>query len=286
MRILVTGGHGQVGRVFATRGAQRGHDVATPSRNELDVCAPELRERIRRFAPDVVINAAAYTGPDRVEANKDVAFAINADGAGRVANECASLEVPLIHISTDYVFDGKGTRPYREDDPPAPLGVYGASKAAGEALVAAAGGTIVRTAWVFSAVGTNFVKLVVRLASEQKTLRIVRDQVGCPTWAGDLVDALLSLSERAVTGLPHKIYHVCGDSPTSWYGFANAIVEHLRAHREIACSEIKPIQTSEFPTAAARPAYSVLDTSRVRALGIEASAWQRALPHVVAELVA
>lgn len=279
MRVIVTGGHGQLGRALARRGAVRGHDVAALGISELDICDEAAAARvIGSAAPALVINAAAYTAVDKAETERDRAFAVNRDGAANVARACAALHVPLLHVSTDYVFDGTATRPYREDDPIAPLGAYGESKAAGEKAVLDIGGTIVRTSWLFEAKGPSFVHTILRLARERAVLRVVADQRGCPTWADDLADALLDLAAHPAR---ERIYHFCNSGETTWHGLAVAIVDAARKHRPLACERVDAITTAEFPTPARRPAYSVLDTARVRALGIATPAWHAGLAHVV-----
>ena len=183
------------------------------------------------------------------------------------------------------MFDGALRRPYREDDAIAPLGVYGATKAAGERAVIDAGGIVLRTSWLFSATGHNFVKTIVRLAIERRELRVVADQHGCPSCADDIADAAIGLAERATAATPlASIYHAAGAGPTTWHGFACAIVDAARARRPLACERVVPITTAEYPTPVRRPAYSVLDTSRIRSLGIEMPPWMTGLERVIAEL--
>jgi dTDP-4-dehydrorhamnose reductase len=186
----------------------------------------------------------------------------------------------LLHVSTDYVFDGTATRPYREDDPLAPLGVYGESKAAGERAVHANGGTVVRTSWLFGEGGPSFVHTMLRLARERPVLRVVADQHGCPTWADDLADALVALVEHPQLA---PTYHFCNAGATTWHAFATAIVALARSHVPIACERIDAITTADYPTPAKRPAYSVLDCTRIASLGIAQPGWQRGLEHVVAK---
>jgi dTDP-4-dehydrorhamnose reductase len=283
MKILVAGGRGQLGRSLVRRGPARGHDLAALDLPELDLRdAAGLAAQLDRIAPALVINAAAYTAVDRAESARDDAFAGNATGPDHLARACATRRIPLVHVSTDYVFDGSATRAYREDDPIAPIGVYGESKAAGEAAVRAAGGTVVRTSWLFATGGPSFVHTMLRLAAERPVLRVVADQHGCPTWAEDLAEALLSLGELGARA-PAAIYHYCNDGPTTWHGFATAIIEEARRHRALACERIDAITTAEYPTAARRPAYSVLDTTRIRGLGIVPPPWRTGLVRVVAE---
>jgi len=282
MKLLVTGGRGQLGRALARRGAAAGHDLAALGLPELDICDAEMvGRRLDELAPAAVINAAAYTAVDRAETERDRAFAVNADGAGTVARACAARGIPLLHVSTDYVFDGTATIPIPEDAPIKPLGVYGESKAAGEHVVREAGGIIVRTSWLFGQGGPSFVHTMLRLAAERPVLRVVADQHGCPTWTDDLADALLALAARRdVAGT----YHYCNAGATTWHGFATAIVDEARRHRALACGRIEPITTAEYPTPARRPAYSVLDTSRIRALGIVPPPWTIGLARVIEEV--
>ena len=265
MKIFVAGARGQLGRSLVARAPVTAVDI-----DELDITDAAAVERaVRGF--DVVINAAAYTGVDKAESERDKAYAVNRDGAGNLARACEATGARFLHVSTDYVFDGTATRPYREDDPIAPLGVYGASKAEGELAVHEAGGVVVRTSWLFAEGGPSFVHTMLRLAKERPVLRVVADQHGCPTYAGDLAVALLALA-----GQRHldTTYHYCNDGVTTWHGFATAIVgDRVR---------VEPITTAEYPTPAKRPAYSVLDTSRIRALGITTPSWRIGLAKCVA----
>jgi dTDP-4-dehydrorhamnose reductase len=278
VKILVTGGRGQLGRSLVRAAAARGHAIIAVDADGLDITAPaQIAAALREHAPDTVINGAAYTGVDRAESDRDRAFAINSDGAGHLARACAAAAIPLLQVSTDYVFDGAAARPYREDDPVSPINVYGESKAAGERQVLDAGGVVVRTSWLFGEGGPSFVHSILRLAREQPILRIVADQHGCPTCADDLAAALLELATREPSG----IYHACGDGPTTWHGFAAAIVDEARRHTSLACERVEPITTAEYPTPARRPAYSVLDPGRLRALGIALPSWRIGLSRVI-----
>jgi dTDP-4-dehydrorhamnose reductase len=274
MKILVTGGRGQLGRSVVVRGRASGHDVWAPDVDELDIC--DAAQTARVAGHDLVINAAAYTAVDKAETEREKAFAINRDGAGHLARACAERGIRFLHVSTDYVFDGTGTRPYREDDPIAPLGVYGASKAEGEQAVHEAGGTVVRTSWLFAEGGPSFVHTMLRLAKERPVLRVVADQRGCPTYAGDLADALIALVPGAPT------YHYSNAGETTWHEFATAIIAQARTLVSLACERIDAITTAEYPTPARRPAYSVLDTQRIRDAGIVPPPWQAGLARVVA----
>jgi dTDP-4-dehydrorhamnose reductase len=281
MNLLVTGGRGQLGRSVAKRGAARGHAVTAVDVEDLDICdAAQVAAALDGVGPALVINAAAYTAVDRAESERERAFAVNADGAATVARACRERGIRLLHISTDYVFDGSAGRPYREDDPVSPLGVYGESKVRGEQAVIEAAGTVVRTSWLFATGGPSFVHTMLRLAAERPVLRVVADQHGCPTWAEDLADALLALGERDSLD---AIYHFCCEPATTWHGFASQIVDQARRHRALACERIDAITTAEYPTPARRPANSVLDTTRIRALGIVPPAWHVGLVRVIAD---
>jgi dTDP-4-dehydrorhamnose reductase len=285
--MLVTGGHGQLGRAIVARA---GTDVRAIDIDELDIRDPAQVDRaLATNQPVAVIDCAAYTGVDRAEADADAAYAINRDGAANLARACRARSIPVIHVSTDYVFDGSGARPYREDDPIGPVCVYGASKAAGDAEVLAAGGVVVRTSWLFGEGGPSFVHTMMRLARRDPVLRVVVDQHGCPTYAGDLANALLALARRAAGGgLLDSVFHYCNAGATTWHGFAIAIVDELRkcaGPAAVACDRIEPIRTFEYPTPARRPAFSVLDTSRIATLGIVPPHWRDGLRRVVVAAV-
>jgi len=291
MKVFVTGGEGQLGMELIAQAASHGIDILAPPLAQMDLTRPEQVDRAwESFHPAAVINAAAYTAVDRAESEPGLAFAVNAEAPGYIARRCAREQIPLIHISTDYVFDGRKGSPYREDDPVAPLGVYGRSKAAGEAGVRRHLNRhlIVRTAWLYSAHGANFVKTVMRLVAERDELRIVDDQIGCPTCAADLADALLQI----VRGLaPHAeapwgTYHYCGRGVTSWHGMARHVLETLKTRGRIASFRLQPIATSEYPTPARRPPYSVLDCTRIEAaFGICRPSWQQSIEKTVDRLL-
>lgn len=294
MKLLLLGGNGQVGRelrralpglgevVVATRAGAEGALAA-----DFDV-PDSVGELVRRIAPDVVVNAAAYTAVDRAESEPDAAFRVNALAPAAIAQACAATGALLLHYSTDYVFDGSASRPYREDDATAPLGVYGASKLAGEEAVRASGArhAILRTAWVYAAHGKNFLHTMLRLAHERDELRVVGDQIGAPTPAGWIADA----SARIIAqGLPASgTWHLVAAGETSWHGFAEAIMDEALAAGLLARGpRVLPITTADYPTPARRPAYSVLDTNRLRKdFGVTAPDWRDGLHAVIAELAA
>lgn len=280
MTLLVFGQTGQV----ATELARRAPDALYLGRAAADLADPEAcAAAIAAHRPTGVINAAAYTAVDRAEEDEALATTINGAAPGAMARACAALDIPLVHISTDYVFDGTGETPWREHDPTAPLGAYGRSKLAGEEAVRGAGGAhaILRTSWVFSAHGANFVKTMLRLGRERDALRVVADQVGGPTPAGDIaatslqvLDLLRKNREKSGT------YHYSGAPDTSWAGFARAIFD--LAGLKVAVEEIP---TSAYPTPAARPLNSRLDCAQLETVfGITRPDWRAGLAAVVKEL--
>jgi len=263
--ILVTGGGGQVGTGLAE--ANRGRfDLALPTRGQLDLASrAAIDEAVASRSWAAVINCAAYTAVDRAESEREAAWAINADAPAAFAEATARHGIPLLHVSTDYVFDGTGTRPYVEDDPVAPLGVYGASKEAGERAIRAASPDhlILRTAWVVSPWGSNFVKTMLRLARERDVVGVVEDQRGSPTGAIDIAEALLILAERRIAGGKARgTYHFVNAGEASWHELARAIFAR-RAASGGPAPRVDPIPTSAYPTPARRPAYSVLSTAKI-----------------------
>lgn len=281
MKVLITGRNGQVAQALLSSLAGLG-ELTCLGRAELDLADVQaIRQRVRTLRPDLIINAAAYTAVDQAETDADNAFAINAVAPGVLAEEAKALGVPLIHYSTDYVFDGSKASPYKEDDEPQPLGVYGQSKLAGEQAITAAGGDylILRTSWVYSLYGRNFLLTMQRLLQEREELRVVSDQVGAPTWAGTIADTTRALIEQWQQGTagPWGTYHLTGLGETSWFGFAEAIGEQLRSTGK-PCARLVPIASSEYPTPAQRPLNSRLDCSRLQAAwNVRLPTWQGAL---------
>lgn len=273
MKILISGHTGQVARELQR--ALAGHDPVSLGRADFDLAKPNsLREVILRERPDLLINAAAHTAVDQAEQESALAFAINAEAPGVMAAACAELSIPLIHYSTDYVFDGSKPAPYQESDTPNPLGVYGASKLAGERAITASGcdHLILRTSWVYSQHGRNFLLTMQRLLQEREQLKIVADQIGAPTWAGSIATATTQLMEAWQAGNSNwGIYHLTNQGETSWFGFAQAIAERLRVAGK-PCAEVLPIPSSEYPTPAHRPLNSRLDGSKLE------QDWQVRLP--------
>lgn len=289
MRILVTGRDGQVAQSLAERGTR--HGLTFVGRPNFDLANPSSIERaIAAANPDLVVSAAAYTAVDKAEEDAETARAVNAEGPGVLARAAARIGARIIHLSTDYVFDGRLDRPYRDDDPVAPMGVYGATKLAGEEAVAASAAryAIVRTAWVYSPFGANFVKTMLRLAADREELAVVDDQRGCPTSAFDIADAILRIVEVWETDAGRgsdAIYHVAGSGETDWAQFARTIFT-LSAERGGPSARVKGIPTTSYPTPARRPANSRLDTGRfAQIFGYRAPEWRASLAPVVARLV-
>lgn len=289
MKILLLGGNGQVGQELRRSLVPLGEIVVTTRSGELpgggrcealdlaelDAIAP----LVARVAPDIVVNATAHTAVDRAEDEPELAFRINAEAPGRIARACAMRGATLLHYSTDYVFDGSGTRPYREDDPTAPLGVYGASKLAGEREVAASGARhlILRTAWVYATHGANFLRTMLRVGAERDELRVVADQIGSPTPAWLIADASAQILRQGVA--EPGVRHLVAGGETTWHGFAEAIFESAFERGLIARRPtVRAITTADYPTRAQRPAYSVLDTTRLRRdYGLDLPDWRSAL---------
>jgi dTDP-4-dehydrorhamnose reductase len=291
LKVVLVGSGGQLGRALVgTLGSFA--DVEGFDRAALDVGdLAALRAALRAARPDVVVNASAYTDVDGAERDEATATRINADAVAAMGEECRALRAGLVHYSTDFVFDGKSTRPYREDDPAAPLGAYGRSKLAGEQALLAmdAPAIVLRTAWVYSLGRKSFVSAILRLARERETLRVVADQVGNPTFALDLAVAtalvLFGVRKDAYAGIDdlRSVYHLAGRGTTSRFELAKAVIEldpNKSAHR---VRSLEPIPSSEYPLPAARPAYAPLDCSKAKkALGVELPEWREALGRALA----
>lgn len=293
MRILVTGREGQVVRSLIERSATHPEmELLAVGRPDIDLERPDtVRPAVLDARPDLVVSAAAYTAVDQAEDEPEKAHAINATGAGAVAGAAAELGVPVIHLSTDYVFAGDSDVPYGEDDPTDPKGVYGRTKLEGEMLVAAANPKhlIFRTAWVYSPYGKNFVKTMLKLAETRDEISVVADQWGNPTSALDIADAILHVA-AVLHGKSdfdaYGIYHLAGQGTTNWSGFARHVQEVSRRNGG-AFASIRDIATADFPTKARRPANSRLSTARFRAVFAHTPpAWQDSTADVVTRLIA
>ena len=287
MRILVTGVRGQVGWELARRGEKRGFEIQALDRQALDITEPRaVAEKVCRPGLALVVNAAAYTAVDRAESEPELAFAVNRDGPAYMALACAKAGIPLIHLSTDYVFDGEKKGPYLETDPVSPRGVYGRSKGEGEAKVRAHlhEHIILRTSWVYGVHGHNFVKTILRLARGRTVIRVVADQWGCPTSAADLAEAILAIAAQ-LSGNRWGTYHYCGEGATTWHTFAEAILAEARKHTPLVTDQVEPITTAQYPTPAKRPANSALDCSLLaKRFGIQPRPWRESLSQMIHEL--
>lgn len=281
MKILITGRHGQVSRELQLVLADQA-ELLVLGQEELNLADnTQIRAQVEALRPDLIINAAAHTAVDQAESEPDQVFAINATAPELLAESAAQLGVPLIHYSTDYVFDGSKNAPYTEDDITAPLGVYGQSKLAGEQRVRAvcAQHLILRTSWVYSLHGKNFLRTMQRLLQEREELRVVADQIGAPTWAGTIAQATAELVAHWRAGNPGLwgTYHLSGQGETSWFGFAQAIAEQLRQQGK-PCARLEAIPSSAYPTPAQRPLNSRLDCARLQqAWNIHLPDWHAAL---------
>ena len=287
MRFLVTGVSGQIGSEAARCFGKLGEVIAA-DRSVLDLSQPStLDARLDQLSPDVIINSAAYTAVDRAEDERDLAFTVNSESPGVIARWAAAHGVPMVHLSTDYVFDGCGDRPWREDDPVAPLSAYGASKLAGEDNIRAAAGPhlIIRTSWIYAASGTNFLRTIARLARERGELKIVTDQIGAPTSAVFVAETLAAVVGNNSRGLAAAFskakgkVHLAAGGSTSWHGFAVAIAAGMRKRGAVlVVQKIWPIPSKDYPTKAVRPLNSRLDLSRLQdVFGVAPTPWETLL---------
>ena len=285
-RILLTGPNGQVGWELQRTLGCLGEVVALDSKAMNLADAGRLREAVRELAPQIIVNPAAYTAVDKAESEPELARAVNAAAPGLLAEEARRLDALLVHYSTDYVFNGSGSRPWREDDPCDPLNVYGATKLEGERAIQASGcrHLIFRTSWVYGARGSNFLLTMTRLMRERPELKIVADQIGAPTWCRDLAEAAAQILSQVcgphsafVDSAPWGVYHVANGGETSWHGFAEAI-QRLEGVGPAAHARLLPIPSSEYPTPAKRPLNSRLDSDKLaQVFGLRLPDWRVAL---------
>ena len=289
MKILVLGSQGQLGQCLNDQLAITAHDVVYTSRGQIDIAEFEVtKAQILEISPDIVINATAYTAVDKAEEERQAADRINHLAVANISSICNQLDCWLIHVSTDYVFDGNSEVPYKEDNPTNPQGVYGDSKLKGEAAIEASGCKylIIRTAWVYSEYGNNFLKTMLRLSADRDELSIVGDQIGCPTYAQDIAKSIVSiLSCLDLKDSSSGIYHYCGDEPCSWYDFARAIFLEAEVQGLKTPSYVKSITTADYPTPAIRPAYSVLDCTKIESVfDVTRSNWRDGIKIVIDRL--
>jgi len=291
MKILLTGADGQLGSCLQELAKTTSlFEVIATDYQDLDITnQAAVHAFVDTCQPNIIVNAAAHTAVDKAQSELELATAINAKGPEYLAKAASVAGIPLIHVSTDYVFDGTATAPYQPNHPAKPLGVYGETKWLGEEAVrnTLTQHIIIRTAWVFSEYGNNFVKTMLRLAAEREELGVIADQYGCPTYAGDLAAAILHCCEQINAGnSAWGSYHHCGDLPTSWHGFTRAILaEGLAQGKLSSVAKLNAIKTEDYPLPAPRPAYSVMDcVSMHKSWGVGASDWRSALSLVVAKL--
>lgn len=290
VKVLITGAAGQVGSELLKL-ALADFEVVGYNSSELDITnAQQVQQIVAEQAPALIINAAAYTAVDKAESDAERAYAVNETGVANLAEAALAMGIPVFHISTDYVFDGIATEPYKETDPVGPIGFYGASKLAGEQALANSGvkHIILRTSWVFGAEGNNFVKTMLHLGKERDTLGVVVDQYGCPTSAASIANVLWQLAQKyaAENELPWGIYHFSNTPATTWHGFAFEIFKQaVEAGFLERAPVVNPIKTSDYPTPAKRPAWSVMDCSAlVNMLGSGVPDWQQEISAVLKQL--
>ena len=287
MKLLVIGENGQLGWEVCRRGKNQGIDVLSLDLPGFDITEPsKVKNAVHKPGVSLVINASAYTAVDKAESEPELAFAVNRDGPAYLAVSCAEIGIPLIHISTDYVFNGNKKGPHLETETISPLGIYGKSKAAGETEIRnnLKEHIIIRTAWLYGLHGNNFVKTMLRLGKEKEVLSVVADQYGCPTYAADLADAVLTIATQISE--QHDViwgtYHYCGKGVTTWHGFAQAIFDLAKKYDTFRVKKVVPITTSEYPTPAKRPANSSMDCSLItKNFGISPRPWQESLVDMV-----
>jgi len=287
MRILLTGAKGQLGWEILQQAPDHGINCIGIDIDQADITDPDQVTRVVADSrPELVINSAAYTRVDVAETESEAAFAVNRDAAGHLARACREIHIPMIQISTDFVFDGQLSRPYVETDPVEPLSVYGKSKAAGESVVRKAINEhlIIRIAWLYGVHGQNFVKSMLRLGREHKQLRVVSDQVGCPTFAADVAGALLTLCRRIESRRDTRwgTYHLCGRGAVSWHGFAEKIFEIAQGLGLTGRVAVKSISSAEYPTPAPRPAFSAMSCEKIRdQFAVLLPRWQTSLAEML-----
>lgn len=288
MRLLVFGSNGQLGRCMQDQLNDTRHEIKFYSSKEVDVTIHKKVQRIVKcFKPEVIINTSAYTAVENAECHVDHAHLVNHLAVENIAKICRQLGIWLIHYSTDYVFDGEFKYPYTEDHPVNPTGVYGASKLLGEQAVRRSGCRyfIIRTSWVFSEYGNNFLKKMLGLGSLKKELKIVDDQIGCPTYGQDIAKATVSVLGFLKSENSGGLFHFCGNEKCSWYEFAKEIFHEAEKMQYTTPDRLIPISSEEFPSVVKRPSYSVLDNCKIfRTFGISPSDWKAGIPSAIKKL--
>ena len=286
MKLLVTAAQGQVGHALTSQAGAAGFEIIALPRQQLDIIdLSSIQEAIDQHKPDVLVNAAAYTAVDKAETDQAAAYAVNEAGSSNLAEACRQSAIPLIHISTDYVYSGEQSVPYAEDDATGPINVYGASKLAGDKAIADSleKHIILRTSWVFGLHGNNFVKTMLRLGQARDELGVIDDQYGCPTAAEDIAETIFRLSESIQAGqAAWGLYHYCGQPSTSWYGFATRIFDRAKAMGFDLGVNVKPITTADYPTPAKRPKSTILDCGKIKSrYNIDRPDWRVRLDAII-----
>ncbi|MEM9243616.1 MAG: dTDP-4-dehydrorhamnose reductase [Pseudomonadota bacterium] len=297
MKLLITGADGQLAwdlaqQVKIMASTESAFSFVALNKQQLNICEPDsVKMAMQQYQPDIVINTAAYTAVDAAEQHRNQAFAVNQHGAAVIAQACAEADVPLIHMSTDYVFDGLGHHAYCENDTPRPINTYGESKWQGERGImnSMSNYIILRVSGVFGVHGHNFVKTMIKLGQAQRQIQVIDDQITCPTPAGDIADVILNIAKKMMTS-PEKslygIYHYCSNPPVSWYRFAQAIFAEMRLLQKPCTQDVKPISHVDYRTAAKRPLHSVLDCTKIeRCFNIQQVPWQIGLKSLIRELM-
>ncbi len=283
MKLLVIGANGQLGWEVCRKGRNQGIDITALDLPEFDITEPSaVKKAVSQTGVSLVVNASAYTAVDKAESEPELAFTVNRDGPAYLADSCAETGIPLIHISTDYVFDGSKKGPYIETEPVSPLGVYGRSKASGETKIRERlkEHIIIRTAWLYGLHGNNFAKTMLRLGKEKEVLSVVADQYGSPTYAADLADAILTIATQISqqSDVIWGTYHYCGKGVISWHDFAQVIFDLAKKYDSLMVKKLLPITTAEYPTPAKRPANSGMDCSLItKNFTIRLRPWQESI---------
>ena len=291
MKLLIIGSKGQLGSELVRECKRNEFSYLALDLPEFNIADPsQVEKTFADFKPSIVINASAYTNVDKAETEPEIAFSVNSDGPANLAVSCDKNRIPIIHVSTDYVFDGSKGQPYFESDPVSPLGVYGKSKEAGESKLRSIlkQHIIVRTSWLYGTYGNNFVKTMLRLGNEKEIIQVVSDQYGCPTCAADLVEAAIDISKQISQNL--KItwgtYHYCGIGTTTWHKFTKAIFEIASQYQNFKVTSVEAITTAQYPTRAKRPPFSALDCSLIKKrFGINTKPWQKSLEKTIERIL-
>ncbi len=291
MKLLIIGSKGQLGSELVRECKRNDFSFLALDLPEFNITdTSQVKKTLADFKPSIVINASAYTNVDKAETDLEIAFSVNSDGPVNLAASCDKNRIPIIHISTDYVFDGSKGQPYTESDPVSPIGVYGKSKEQGESKLRSIlkQHIILRTSWLYGAYGNNFVKTMLRLGIENEIIQVVSDQYGCPTCAADLAEAVVDISKQIIQSskIAWGTYHYCGSGITTWHKFAKAIFEIASQYQNYKVSSVEAITTAQYPTRTKRPAFSALDCGLIKKhFGINTKPWQGSLEKTIARIL-